>query len=52
MKKGISRFKQMSDKDWSVVDCISMIMAEESDITEIFTNDHHFEQAGFTILLK
>jgi len=51
MKKGINRFKQMKDKDWSVVDCISMIIADESDITEIFTNDRHFVQAGFKILL-
>ena len=52
MKKGINRFKQMKDKDWSVVDCISMIIAEDSDIIKIFTNDHHFVQAGFIILLQ
>ena len=52
MKKGINRFKQMMDKDWSVVDCISMIIAEDSDIIKIFTNDHHFVQAGFIILLQ
>lgn len=52
MEKGLSRFKQMHDKDWSLVDCISMIIAEEIGITKIFTTDHHFEQAGFTILLK
>ncbi|HAO19429.1 MAG: hypothetical protein BWK80_30945 [Desulfobacteraceae bacterium IS3] len=52
MDKGIKKFKQMNDKDWGVVDCISMIVAESMDINEIFTNDHHFEQAGFTILLK
>jgi predicted nucleic acid-binding protein len=51
-KKGMSQFKQMDDKDWSLVDCISMIIAEEIGITKIFSNDHHFEQAGFTILLK
>ena len=52
MKKGINRFKQMKDKDWSVVDCISMIIAEDSDIIKIFTNYHHFVQAGFIILLQ
>jgi len=52
MKKGLSRFRQVDDKDWSLVDCISMIIAEEIGITKIFSNDHHFEQAGFTILLK
>ena len=52
MKKGLSRFTQMTDKDWSLVDCISMIISEEIGINKIFSNDHHFEQAGFTILLK
>ena len=51
MKKGVSKFKQMNDKDWSLVDCISMIISKDFDIANIFTNDHHFEQAGFKILL-
>ncbi len=50
--RGIDRFKQMDDKDWSLVDCIGMIVAEDAGITEIFTNDHHYQQAGFIILLK
>lgn len=50
--RGFDKFRQMSDKNWGLVDCISMIVADEIGITEIFTNDHHFEQAGFTILIK
>lgn len=50
--KGMSRFRKMLDKDWSLVDCISMIISEDIGITKIFSNDHHFEQAGFVILLK
>jgi predicted nucleic acid-binding protein len=52
MEHGFNKYKKMSDKDWSLVDCISMLVAEEQGITEIFTTDHHFEQAGFAILLK
>lgn len=52
MKEGIAMFKKMKDKDWSLVDCLSMIIAEKRGINEIFTNDHHFEQADFKILLK
>lgn len=52
MDKGFKKYSQMEDKDWSLVDCISMVVAEENNITEIFTNDHHFEQAGYSILLK
>ena len=52
MDKGRAKFEQMRDKDWSLVDCTSMIVAQESGITDIFTNDHHFEQAGLIITLK
>ncbi len=52
IQRGFERYKQMSDKDWSLVDCIGMIIATDNDITEIFTADHHFEQAGFSILLR
>lgn len=52
MKRGLELYKRMSDKDWSLVDCIGMIVARDLDITEIFTTDHHFEQAGFIILIK
>ncbi len=45
-------YKQMKDKEWGLVDCTSIIVAGDMGITEIFTADHHFEQAGFTILLK
>ncbi len=52
MNRGIDKFRIMKDKDWSLVDCISMIIAEEMEITQIFTNDHHFTQAGFNILIQ
>lgn len=45
-------YKQVKDKEWGMVDCTSIITARQIKITEIFTTDHHFEQAGFTILLK
>jgi len=31
---------------------MSILIAREMGITEIFTADHHFEQAGLRILLK
>jgi len=50
-QKAFERYKQVQDKEWGLVDCLSMIIAKEAGIMEIFTTDHHFEQAGFTILL-
>lgn len=51
LQKAFNRYKQVHDKSWGLVDCLSMIVAQDSGIIEIFTTDHHFEQAGFTILL-
>ena len=52
MERGLQYFSARSDKDWSLVDCIGMLVAQDWNITEIFTNDHHFEQAGFVTLLS
>jgi len=40
------------DKDWSLTDCTSFEVMKERRITEVFTTDKHFEQAGFDILIK
>jgi predicted nucleic acid-binding protein len=45
-------FKQYSDKDFSFTDCTSFVVMRQLSITSSFTNDHHFEQMGFTALLK
>ena len=40
------------DKEWTLVDCASFVVMQRRGITEAFTTDHHFEQAGFARLLK
>jgi uncharacterized protein len=40
-----------ADKSWGLVDCCSFLVMREHGITEAFTSDVHFEQAGFTRLL-
>ena len=45
-------FKQRDDKEWTLVDCSSFVLMEECRLTEAFTTDHHFEQAGYACLLK
>lgn len=49
--KGFMLYQNRSDKEWSIVDCASFVVMEDKQIVEAFTSDHHFEQAGFTILL-
>ena len=40
------------DKEWSLTDCTSFIVMKRNGIIEAFTSDHHFEQAGFALLIK
>jgi predicted nucleic acid-binding protein len=50
--QGLELYRQHADKDWSLTDCISFIVMRGAGIAEVATGDHHFEQAGFTVLLK
>lgn len=49
--RGFDLFKHRPDKDWSLTDCISFVVMEEHGVRESLTADHHFEQAGFRVLL-
>jgi uncharacterized protein len=50
--RGLQRYESRSDKGYSLVDCISMVVMEQQGMTEVLTNDHHFEQEGFVILIR
>ena len=39
------------DQEWGLVDCASFQLMAANNIQEALTNDHHFTQAGFTILM-
>jgi len=52
MNDSFELYKQMIDKDWGFVDCTSIVLAKSLGIQNVFSTDHHFEQAGLTILLK
>ena len=51
-QKGLERYEQRSDKNYSLQDCISMNAMEEESITDILTTDRHFKQEGFAILIN
>jgi predicted nucleic acid-binding protein len=44
-------YAKRPDKDWSLTDCISFLIMQQSDIREAAATDHHFEQAGFVRLI-
>jgi predicted nucleic acid-binding protein len=49
---GVEFFRERMDKDWSLTDCISFVVMKQHRLADALTADHHFEQAGFNILLK
>lgn len=52
LNRGLARMQERDDKDWSLTDCISFIVMEDEGLRGALTGDQHFEQAGFTALLK
>lgn len=51
-RSAVERYESRLDKEWGATDCASFLLMEEKGMSEALTNDHHFEQAGFSILLK
>ena len=49
---GLDLYETRLDKDWGLTDCINFVVMQREGITEAFTSDKHFEQAGFIRLLK
>jgi len=47
---GLNLYERRPDKEYSLVDCMSMELMTAQGITHVLTNDHHFRQAGFTVL--
>lgn len=48
----VELYNARPDQEWGLVDCASFQLMRERNIQEALTNDHHFEQAGFTILMQ
>ena len=48
----LERYLARLDQNWSLVDCASFIVMETRQIQEALAFDRHFEQAGFTALLR
>ncbi len=44
-------YRTRPDKEWSLTDCTSFVVMQQENISQAFTSDHHFEQAGFVKLL-
>ncbi len=49
-RRALELYSLRPDKEYSLADCMSMIVMKDRGITHVLTNDHHFRQEGFTVL--
>jgi predicted nucleic acid-binding protein len=47
---GLDLYEARPDKGYSLTDCISMQIMRREGLTDVLTNDRHFEQEGFRAL--
>lgn len=51
-QQAFSLYKTHVDKDWGLVDCLSIAVMRERDIQQVLTFDQHFLQAGLTLFTE
>jgi predicted nucleic acid-binding protein len=51
-RSGLQLYGERLDKGYSLTDCISMRTMRREGLTEVLTNDRHFEQEGFRALFR
>ncbi len=49
--RGLALYQRRGDKEYSLVDCISMNTMKAKSIQEVLTSDNHFDQEQFTVLM-
>ena len=50
--QGCELHAQRPDKDWSLTDCTSFVVMRAMGLEAALTADHHFVQAGFSVLMR
>ena len=50
--RGLALYEARPDKTWSLTDCISFVVMQDQNLTDAITADHHFQQAGFRVLMQ
>ncbi len=51
-RSAVQHYASRLDKEWGATDCASFLLMEQHGVSEALTADHHFEQAGFTMLME
>ena len=50
-RRAFEIYRDRSDKEWGLIDCMSFVVMSDQGLTEVLTADNHFRQAGFHVLL-
>jgi predicted nucleic acid-binding protein len=48
--RGLQEFRKSVKKAWSFTDCTSFALMRELSVSEAFSFDEHFKEAGFIVL--
>lgn len=51
-KDGLNLYRERCDKEYSFIDCVSMVTMKKCSISDVVTGDKHFEQEGFARIPK
>ena len=51
-RRAFELYRTHLDKEWGLVDCISFVVMRDFGLTNSLTADRHFDQAGFTALIR
>ena len=51
-EQAFAEYKKFQDKEWGLIDCVSFVVMRQEGVSQVLTFDHHFEQAGFQILMR
>jgi uncharacterized protein len=51
-QEGLALYNGRPDKGYSLTDCISMTTMRRERLTDVLTNDRHFEQEGFRAVFR
>ena len=50
-ERALALYGARMDKEWGLTDCVSFVVIQERNLTQVLTTDRHFSQAGFADLL-
>lgn len=50
-ERALQMYSDRVDKEWGLIDCMSLVVMSDQGITDALTADKHFQQAGFHALL-